>query len=227
MQKLILFDIDGTLILSGGAGIRAMAAAFEETFGERDAFAGVPMPGRTDQLILADALAKYARDLDDNTLARFRASYDGWLRREIQKPGPRKGILPGVRELLEALRPRHDVFMALLTGNFEEAARIKLDYFGLWGYFACGAFGSDARGRNDLVAVAVERANACGLPQLAPRDVLVVGDTPLDIACAQAAGAYAVGVATGSHDIETLRASGADAVFEDLTDDRAFLALLG
>jgi phosphoglycolate phosphatase-like HAD superfamily hydrolase len=203
-----------------------MGAAFEAVFGERDAFTGVPLQGRTDQQLLADALARTARRLDASALARFRASYSALLSREIREPGPRKGVMPGVRELLETLRSDDQMFVALLTGNFVEAAEIKLRHFGLWDYFPCGAFGDDALERNDLVGIAIARARARGLPPLAATDIVVVGDTPLDVACARAAGALAVAVATGSHDAQALRATGADAVFDDLSDCEAFLDLL-
>lgn len=134
--------------------------------------------------------------------------------------------MPGIRELLDALAARGDVMLALLTGNFEEGARIKLGYFDLWRYFRCGAFGDDASDRNLLVPFAVRRAQACGLPAIPLSDVLVVGDTPADVACAHAGGARAVAVATGSSSVEQLRATGAEAVFTDLSDTAAFLRLV-
>ncbi len=135
-------------------------------------------------------------------------------------------MLPGVRELLDALTGHRGTFLALLTGNYSDAARIKLEYFDLWRYFACGAYGEEAPDRNHLVPVAVQRARACGAPGEVLDRVIVVGDTPLDIACAHFSGATAVGVATGGHGVEELSASGADVVFEDLTDTQRFLELL-
>jgi phosphoglycolate phosphatase-like HAD superfamily hydrolase len=125
--------------------------------------------------------------------------------------------MPGVRELLDELARRDDVFLALLTGNYSAAARIKLQTFGLWHYFRCGAFGEDAHDRNDLVPIAVQRARDCGFPDAPAERVVIIGDTPLDVACAKAAGARAIAVATGGVDVETLQASGADVVFEDLS----------
>ena len=104
-------------------------------------------------------------------------------------------MMPGIRELLDALQQRPDVFLGLLTGNFEEGARIKLDHFDLWRYFRCGAYGDDAEDRNALVPFAVERARRAGLPEIDAGNVIVIGDTPHDIACARAAGATPVGVA--------------------------------
>lgn len=227
MPKLLLFDIDGTLCLTGGAGARALARAFEDTFRIRDAFTGIHMAGRTDQIILRDALARVKYEADPSILSEFHERYLDYLRHEISEPGKGvKGVMPGVRTLLDALAARSDTFVGLLTGNFAAGARIKLEYFDLWRYFACGAFGDDACERNELLPIALGRAAACGAPTVPPRDVLVVGDTPLDVACAGSAGATAIAVATGGFSADTLRAAGADVVFEDLADTRAFLALL-
>jgi phosphoglycolate phosphatase-like HAD superfamily hydrolase len=135
--------------------------------------------------------------------------------------------MPGIRELLDVLDQRDDVFLALLTGNFEAGARIKLEHFDLWRYFRCGAFGDDAADRNALVPFAVARARECGLADpIAPEQILVVGDTPHDVACARAVGATPVGVATGGFTVEQLRESGADIVFETLADPGQFLLLV-
>jgi phosphoglycolate phosphatase-like HAD superfamily hydrolase len=227
IAHLVLFDIDGTLVLTGGAGIRAMNRACEDITGHRDVLEGVPIAGRTDWIILQDALARQGRALDRSLLHELRDRYVQHLREEIELPGRGvKGVMPGIRELLDALRARADVALGLLTGNFAEGARVKLEHFDLWKYFPCGAFGDDASDRNALVPVAIQRARECGVADASPSDVLVVGDTPHDIACAHAVGARPVGVATGSYSIEDLRASGADVVFPDLSDTRTFLRLL-
>ena len=145
---------------------------------------------------------------------------------ELEKPGARKGVMPGVRELLDVLADRDDVYLALLTGNYEAAARIKLEYFDLWRYFPCGAFGDDAPDRNGLLPKAVARIAACGGPSFSAADAVVVGDTPLDVACAAFSGARSIAVATGSHSVEELRAAGADAVFEDLAGTADVLAAI-
>jgi phosphoglycolate phosphatase len=218
MPTLILFDIDGTLVLTGGAGSRAMTCAFHDVFGVEDAFRGISMPGRTDPLIVADAVARARVTATADTLQRFRDCYRECLAEEIVRPGPRKGVLPGVRALLDVLHARRDVFLALLTGNYTEAARLKLEYFDLWRYFSCGAYGEDAADRDQLVPVAAGRARACGLPAEALEPVIVIGDTPLDVRCAHSSNAFALMVATGGHSVEELKRSGADAVFEDLSD---------
>jgi phosphoglycolate phosphatase-like HAD superfamily hydrolase len=227
MPKLVLFDIDGTLVLTGGAGLRAMNRACEEIIGRADALAGIPVAGRTDWIILHDALARIGRDLDQEIFDRLRDRYVHYLRDEITRPGKGfNGALPGVPELLDALDAHDDVFLGLLTGNFASGARIKLERFDLWRYFRCGAFGDDDADRNALVPVAVQRASACGVPALSSADVIVVGDTPHDVACAKAAGAKAVGVATGGFTADELRASGAAIVFETLGNTERVMAVL-
>ena len=184
------------------------------------------MPGRTDAWILNDAAALHGIDAASPAFARFRAVYLEHLAEALQQPGPRKGVMPGVRPLLDALTTRDDVYLALLTGNYEPAARVKLEHFDLWRYFRCGAFGDDAPDRNGLLPRALARVEACGGPAVQPSASVVIGDTPLDIACAKAGGARMLAVATGSHSVEELRAAGADAVFADLSDTAAVLATL-
>jgi phosphoglycolate phosphatase len=198
-----------------------MARAFQELFGVPDGMRGVHFQGRTDAWIVSAALAAHGVPRDSPALRRFPHVYLSHLAQELGQPGPRKGILPGVRELLDVLASRDDVYVALLTGNYEAAAQVKLEYFDLWRYFPCGAFGDDAPDRNGLLPKAVARVAACGGPLVAAADAVVIGDTPLDVACAIASGARSIGVATGSHSVEELRAAGADAVFEDFarTDD--------
>jgi phosphoglycolate phosphatase len=227
MPKVLLFDIDGTLVLTGRAGVRAMNRACEQVFGHSNALDGVAVAGRTDSIILHDALRAIGHEMDEDLFARLRDAYVTLLREEILLPGEgTKAVLPGVAGLLDALRARPDVFLALLTGNFEEGARIKLEHFDLWRYFKCGAFGDDAADRNALVPFALDRARACGLDAIAPEDVFVVGDTPHDVACARAVGAVPVGVATGSFSVADLRGSGADIVFPDLGDAAAFMRVI-
>jgi phosphoglycolate phosphatase-like HAD superfamily hydrolase len=221
--KIILFDIDGTLVLTGGAGSRAMSRAFHDEFGVANAFDGIPMAGRTDRQILADAARNAGVEIGDDNLGRFRARYVQRLADALREPGYAKTVLPGVRELLESLSTRPDIFVALLTGNTEEGAKLKLDYFDLWRFFRCGAYGDETHARNDLFSVAMRRTRECGAPDVAPADVIVVGDTELDVAVALSAGARSIAVATGSSSAAALRQSGADVVFENLGDATAFL----
>lgn len=227
MRKLVLFDIDGTLVLTGGAGLRAMNRAGRDLLGTDALLDGISIAGRTDWIILHDAVAKHGRTLDGDLFVRLRDLYVGYLREEIASPGQgAKGVMPGIPDLLGALRPREDVILGLLTGNFESGARIKLEHFDLWRYFACGAFGDDAADRNALVPFAVERARSRGFGTISYEDVVVVGDTPHDVACARAVGALPVGVATGTFTAAELRDTGAEIVMDDLSDIAAFLRLL-
>jgi phosphoglycolate phosphatase len=227
--RLLLFDIDGTLVLTGGAGSRAMTRAFAETHGLPDALQKVDLAGRTDRIIMRDALTHAGRsvDVDQDGLDRFREAYCAALREEIQQPGNgRRGLLPGVRPLLEALAGRDDVRLALLTGNFRASAEIKLAAFDVWKYFTWGAFADDAIERDDLIAVAHARHETEHGHVMEPEAVVIIGDTPHDIRCARAGGARAVAVATGNYDLEALRRHEPDALFSDLTDTDAVLDAL-
>jgi phosphoglycolate phosphatase len=224
---LILFDIDGTLVLTGRAGWRAMNKACADVVGHDTAMDGVEFAGRTDWSILADVMRNHGKPFDRPLLDRLNRRYVAHLAEEIQLPGSGvKDVMPGIRELLAVLQERDDVALGLLTGNFREGARIKLEYFDLWKYFPYGAFGGDSANRNDLVPVAVQRAREAGLAEIEPSRVIVIGDTPNDIECARVAGATPVGVATGSYTVEQLTQTGADIVFKDLSNTQAFLDLL-
>ncbi len=224
MPKLVLFDIDGTLVLTGGAGIRAMNRAGDSMFGAPELITGIQVAGRTDWGILHEALAKIGRALDEELFARFRETYVSHLRKEILERGSgSKAVMPGIDALLPVLQSHDGIVLGLLTGNFEQSARIKLEYFDLWRYFRCGAFGDDDADRNALVPFAVERARACGLGHVPYRDVVVIGDTPHDVACANAVGAVPIAVATGGYTVEQLRETGATVVLDDLSDTRLVL----
>ena len=226
LLKLVLFDIDGTLLLSGGGGKRALNRAFFELFGAAEAFEGIPVAGRTDHLIFEDAVARAGVSVTTESRAAFYSCYFNFLHEEIQKPGPRKGLMPGVQELLDRLAHRQDVVLGLLTGNFYEAAKIKLTYFDLWHQFSCGAYGDDGVERRDLVPVAVKRARALGENIKSVAQVIIVGDTPLDIECASATGALSIAVATGSFNTSTLRSHGADNVLPNLLNSNAFIKII-
>jgi phosphoglycolate phosphatase len=226
-MTIVLLDIDGTLIRTGRAGSRAMNRAFEDVFGIAGAFDGIEMAGRTDKWIVDDAAARAGVDLTRENFDRFQLRYLSRLTDALREPAPGKGVLPGVRRLLETIDSSDNVFPALLTGNCEQGARIKLQHFDIWKFFRCGAYGDDVTDRNHLFDVAVERAHASGAPRVEPHQVVVVGDTVLDVACAKAAGARSVAVATGPCDLETLKKSGADVVVRDLSDTEAFFRMLG
>jgi len=226
--RFILFDIDGTLIRTGGAGCRALTRAFEDLYGIPRALDGVPLAGRTDPLIVAGVLAAAGHATVDHAegLEAFRQRYYGFLVEELGEGLEHQRVLPGVVPLLERLGAGVGNVMTLLTGNYAEGARIKLEHFGLWQHFGWGAFGEDAADRNGLVAVALERAAERGWPVGASGRTIVVGDTPLDIACARAAGVRSIAVATGDYGVDALGEAGADVIFETLADTEAVLDAL-
>ena len=224
---LILFDIDGTLVLTGRAGWRAMNRACADVVGHDHALEGVAFAGRTDWSILGDIMRNNGQSMDRALLDRLSRRYVAHLAEEIQLPGTGvKDVMPGIRPLLDAFEGRDDVALGLLTGNFIDGARIKLGYFDLWKYFPCGAFGGDSPDRNHLVPVAVRRAREHGIADVEHSRVIVVGDTPNDVECARVVGATPVAVATGTYSVGQLRETGADIVFEDLSNTMAFLELL-
>jgi phosphoglycolate phosphatase-like HAD superfamily hydrolase len=223
-MKLILFDIDGTLVLTGGAGGRAMARAAQDVFGFPDADQSISMAGRTDTWIVAQMAAQIGGTIDDDIVKRFHDVYIRHLLEEIERPAAKKGLLPGVVEILEDLSARDDVYLGLLTGNFHRGARIKLEYFDIWRYFRGGAFGDDGQNRNGLLGTAITRVVEAGGPAFSPTDVVIVGDTPLDVEVATVGGARSLAVATGPYTVEMLRDSGADVVLEDLRDQEAVVA---
>lgn len=227
-MKLVLFDIDGTLVLTGRAGGRAMWFAARECFGLEEDGVSIPMAGRTDAWIVSQMAERAGQRYDGAALESFRACYLQHLAREIHAPGPRKGVLPGVRPVLEALAETPDVTVGLLTGNFEEGAEIKLRYFDLWRYFtASAAFGDGAHDRNQLLHAAIDRHRLSGGEVIQPEQVLIVGDTPLDVAVATVGGARSLAVATGDYSCDELQRAGANAVLEDLGDLAAALAAMG
>ncbi len=225
--RLLLFDIDGTLVLTGGAGQRAMAGAFEELFGVADAFADVSMAGRTDRWLVESAFARHGIDANPESLDRFRARYVALLDTSIAETGQgRRGVLPGVVDVLARLQTLERTHLALLTGNYADGARIKLEHFGLWDRFAWGAFGDDHAERDDLARAAMADASTRGITLADAGHAVVVGDTPFDIACARAAGARVVAVATGGHSLEELRAHDPDLVLGDLRDVETLVSFI-
>jgi phosphoglycolate phosphatase len=226
VTHLILFDIDGTLVSTDGAGTRAMTRTLEEVTHVLDGLSGIDVAGRTDAWILGEALTRHRVECDAACLARLQQSYFLRLEQEIARPSPRKRLLPGVRPLLDALTERR-IPIALLTGNARRGAEIKLQHFDVWHYFKWGAFGDTSRDRNALLHEALQQVRDGGGPSVAPSQATVVGDTPLDIAVAVAGGARSLGVATGRHSAECLRTSGATAALDDLGDLDAALRALG
>jgi phosphoglycolate phosphatase-like HAD superfamily hydrolase len=225
--SLLLFDIDGTLLLSGGAGVRAMTHAFEQVFGVSEAFATSDMAGRTDTFILSNALVHAGLPDSVENHRRFREAYIALLGEKIQQPGKgRRGLMPGILPLLEALRQRAPFHLALLTGNFERAAHIKLGHFGIDAFFEWGVFGEESAERNELGRVALGRAEERAVPRPACERAIIIGDTPHDVACARSIGARCLAVATGSYTVDELTHAGADVTLADLSDTELVLSIL-
>ena len=174
--KILLFDIDGTLLLSGQAGYRALTRTFKELFGVARGFDDIPVAGMTDESILTAALERAGVAADLETRARFHTRYCELLADEIHFPGPRKGLMRGVAALLETLSRCNDIRCGLVTGNFARPAQIKLEHFELWRFFHFGAYGDDAAVRDELVPIAVERARRDGVAVERAGDVVVIGD---------------------------------------------------
>jgi phosphoglycolate phosphatase-like HAD superfamily hydrolase len=219
ISRLVLFDIDGTLVLSGRAGVRGMNLAFGRLHGRDRALDGVPIAGRTDRAIVIDAMRAIGVDPTEAAIGALRDAYIELLGVEIQRPPPEHPslVLPGVAALLDALDRENGMVSALLTGNFQRGAAVKLEHFGLWRRFGFGAFGDDHVDRRALVPIAVELAKATGAA-VPPEGVVIIGDTPSDIDCAKAYGACAIGVATGPFSRAVLEEAGADLTVETLED---------
>jgi phosphoglycolate phosphatase-like HAD superfamily hydrolase len=220
--KLFLFDIDGTLVNTGGAGRKALDLAFREVFAVVDAFSGIRMSGKTDVQIIREGLALHKISSGNGVVPRMVESYLRNLRREIDNPD--RYLYPGIKEALDILRSMDSVALGLITGNMEEGARVKLEPFGLNPYFPTGAFGSDSEDRNLLLPVARRRFEEhTGRQVSGYEDCVVIGDTPRDVESAKPYGARSVGVATGTYSREELTEAGADLVLTDMGSLQAFM----
>ena len=228
-MRLVLFDLDGTLLWTDGAGRRAIHRALVEVLGSAGPIDGFRFDGRTDGEIVARLAEGAGLDASERVVDTVLARYVTLLEDELAKPTQRTTIYPGVSDLLAALEQRTDCVLGLLTGNVRPGARLKLASGGLdIARFRIGAFGSDSAHRPDLPAVAQRRAREVLGLELGGRDVVIVGDTPADVTCGQGIGARAIGVATGSFAVDALMAAGADAAFETLEEtDEVVEAVFG
>ncbi len=224
MKTLVLWDIDSTLIVSGGAGERALVTALHRAFGIIGTLEEVELAGRTDRWIARRILAKFAVPPTPDNVSRYLEGYLHALPGELENPHAQ--VLPGVRELLAALAQRGDVAQGLLTGNLRRGAEIKLGHHALLEHFAFGAFADDSELRNDLGPHAVRRAGAHHSVEFAADRVWVLGDTPHDIECGKVIGARTLAIATGQFSVDQLRAHQPTAAVADLSDTAAILALL-
>jgi phosphoglycolate phosphatase-like HAD superfamily hydrolase len=219
MKRLVLFDIDGTLITTDGAPRRAFHRAMLEVYGTAGPIATHPFDGKTDPQIARELLthAGLPGPAVDRGMGSLWSAYLRELSTEFARPVCRTTVLPGVRPLLDAMEQRSDdIVLGLLTGNIEEGATLKLASAGIRTAFRIGAFGSDCELRDGLPAVAVERALAAVGVRFATTDIVIIGDTPSDVTCGRALGARAIGVATGRFTEGELHDAGAAAVFTDL-----------
>ncbi len=227
-ERLILFDIDGTLLSAGGAPRRAFRRALVEHFGTDGAAASDDFSGKTDPQIVYELMTAAGFE-DDHIAERIAAVFEHYLAGLAAELRDETGhhLFPGVTELLPRLADDPRVVVGLVTGNVEEGAKLKLAHFGLWELFPVGAFGSDERARDRLPPIAIERAWRLTGRAFKAEEVVIVGDTPADVRCARASGALAVAVATGIPSRETLIAAEPDILLDSLEEWPDLLAELG
>lgn len=228
MKRLLLFDIDGTLLSTEGAARRAFERGLNDVYGTAGPIAHHSFDGKTDPQIARELLAAAGipdSDIDRGLSALWQAYLDE-LAVEMSHSEYRTRVYPGVPELLTALGREPAVILGLLTGNVARGAALKLSSAGLRDYFSFGAYGSDCEQRTELPQVALDRARDVTGRSFEGSDVVIIGDTPADIRCGEALGVFTVGVTTGRHQRGELLAEGADVVFEDFSDTGAVLRAL-
>lgn len=224
-MHICLFDIDGTLLNTGGAGQAAMEDAFGLEFGTNRAVEGLVTAGRTDRAIAIDLFKFHGFEFDDASSDRF---YQAYLRRLPTHLAERAGlVLPGVESLLETLSQREDVVLGLLTGNFREGAKLKLGHFNLHHHFDFGGFGDRHLDRDDVAREALDAVRERFNGSFDAAKLWVIGDTPADVRCGRAIGAKVLAVATGQFSADHLRGTNPDYLFENFADGDAFHRVLG
>jgi phosphoglycolate phosphatase-like HAD superfamily hydrolase len=224
-RRLLLFDIDGTLIHAAGAGLRSLTLALAERFGIDDDLGDIEIAGMTDSSIVVSILNKHAIPATNENVAAFLDTYVHFLSLEL----PRRAglLLPGVLELLKKLKTRTHVVLALLTGNVSRGAQLKLEHYGVWHFFEFGAFADDHHDRNQLGPFARARAREKHGYEFEASAIDVIGDTPRDIACGKAFGARTIAIATGSWPRAELAAHEPDFLFDDLSNVDEIIHALG
>lgn len=229
-RRLVLFDIDGTILLTAGAGRRAIMAAIAEEVGDLAVLREVRFDGKTDPQIVTELLeaAGHPGPHQSERVQALCSRYVDLLQHELRQPRSRTTVMPGVFSLLDRLEQEEGVVLGLLTGNMVQGAALKLRAGGLDpARFRVGAYGSDSGHRPDLPAIAARRAEPFFGRLPAGPEVVIIGDTPADIACGADIDARAVAVATGAYSVADLMACGPHAAFEDLSDtDRVLEAIL-
>jgi phosphoglycolate phosphatase-like HAD superfamily hydrolase len=220
-----LFDIDGTLLSSGGAGKAAMEAALSSEFGVGTGMDGIPFSGRTDRAIGRDLFNLHTIAETPGNWERFLSAYLSHLPSFLET---HKGkVLPGIAALLDCLSSRDDIAVGLLTGNVRDGARLKLGHYGLFHHFTFGGFGDHYFTRNEVAQEAMTEVQRHLGDSVGPDRVWVIGDTPLDIQCARSVGARVAAVATGWHAAADLEAACPDLLLTDLSDPAPLLKLCG
>ncbi len=215
-MKLFLFDLDGTLVSTGGAGLRALDKAFFKVYGVPDSVRNLNPCGKTDPAIFREMIRMYLeRDMNPSDLENLSSTYLSFLQSEVDA-SHRKEVLKGVTEFLDHLSQRKDILMALGTGNLETGARIKLAPLDLNKYFSLGGFGSDAEERSEVLQHGRRRAEKMLSRKFDESSVYVIGDTVLDVAAARRAGFQAVAVASGAFSSEILAESKPDYLWSDM-----------
>jgi len=217
MVRLVLFDIDGTLIRSGGAGVKAFARAFATEFGIADGTEKLKFAGRTDVSLVREFFFHHQIEPSPKNFERFFATYLFWLEKIILECDG--GICPGVADFFHALEALPEPpLVGLLTGNIRRGAQIKLEHYKIWQKFPFGGFADDHEERDHIAAVARDRGSARLQRPLRGEEVLVIGDTPLDVRCARAIGAKILAVGTGTFSVEELSAHQPDWAVPDLRE---------
>lgn len=216
-MKLILFDLDGTILLSGGAGARAVNRACKTIYRIENVMGRIMPDGKTDIAILREIFRAIEKDFSPDEIDCLFREYLLFLREEVVNSLEYR-VMPGIPELIKALYERDDIIIGIATGNIEEAALIKLERSGLSHYFKFGGFGSDFENREELIRIAIERGKKILNYKREFERVFVIGDTPLDIIHARAAGTKTVAVATGSYSVSDLERCNPDYLFEDFSD---------
>lgn len=223
-KRLYLFDIDGTLITSGGAGVHSFTEAVRDFCGGTAALDGINFAGNTDTGIARSVLEAAGMEPTD---ANVMGLLDAYLSILPGRMGLHDGrLLPGIIPLLDSLKERPDCVLALLTGNLAAGAEVKLSHYGVWHYFGFGAYADDHHIRNELGPVAAVRALEEHGEEFTPDRIYVIGDTPRDIECGKAFGAVTVAVATGHYSRKELASHSPDFLFDDFSDPTAVLSMI-
>lgn len=224
-KTLILWDIDGTILHSTGAGMKALNKALNTVFGLSGSFDGIEFAGRTDKLIIRQIFARFGIEYSSENFSRYVDAYVAALPETLAANNAR--VLPGISEILGNAAEHPHVAQGLLTGNLRRGAQVKLGFHDLWGYFPVGAFADDSEVRNELGPHALVRARDHWGVDFPLERVWVVGDTPHDVACARALGARALGVATGASSVSELARHAPDAVLESFAEPARFWEAIG